>query len=199
MKRRWIYGTSRRFARQRSYARWERERKSARSILLKKKGIDPSLPPSRPFLSRFLFTTFSFSLLGLHLSLSFSFFRFTLIFSFSLFVCLSLQLGNCPRYFRIHRNATIADMHCRDDGKGGQWVIFHTLFAKMWRSNFAEGLNAGGALLLLYNRDRLTFTRDIYRCNINAFSYFHCRDIYIQMSLIILYKISIDKKCNEIK
>lgn len=65
------------------------------------------------------------------LSLSLSFFRFTLIFSFSLFVCLSLQLGNCPRYFRIHRNATIADMHCRDDGKGGQWVIFHTLFAKM--------------------------------------------------------------------
>lgn len=56
-----------------------------------------------------------------------------LSFSLSPFVCLSLQLGNCPGYFRIHRNATTADMH-RRGGKGAQWVIFHTLFAKMWRS-----------------------------------------------------------------
>lgn len=131
----------------------EREREKKRKKCSKhwKKEID--LPFLFPPLARF-YLAFSLRLslspfsASASIYLSLSQLRFTLIFSFPPFVCLSLQLGNCPGYFRIHRNATIADMHCRGDDKGAQWVIFHTLFAKMWRSNSAEGLNAGGALLL---------------------------------------------------
>lgn len=114
-------------------------------------------PPSRLLLSRFLSPTFS-SFLSISLFLAlFSLFPFSFhsrfLFLYLPFVCLSLQLGNCPGYF--HGNATIA-LTCIAPLRGcksAQWVIFHTLFVKMWRSNSAEGLNMG--LVMRYYPTRL--------------------------------------------
>lgn len=76
----------------------ERDRKSARSIAEKKRNRSLLSLSSRPFLSRFLFTTFSFSLLGIHLSL----FLFLPFCSHSLFSSVRLPLTairELPRVF----------------------------------------------------------------------------------------------------